>query len=200
MSAHCWVTGCLWGLQAADPHPAPAHISVGWARFGDKWMCRCDWFTHEFFHSKYGNAKGVGLKRVKYPRTFPEPEGLDKESEAEVPTPEQGTVTEGPQQTEGAALPQHSHESQNHRTAGGGRDPCRPSSPLLASCFAQLNWNLVWFSVWPLLLVLLLCTTKNSGTTQLWFICMNEILSHSSLDRTDPSPAVSPYKRDPPNP
>lgn len=25
---------------------------------------------------------GVGLKRVKYPQTFPEPEGLDKESQA----------------------------------------------------------------------------------------------------------------------
>lgn len=64
-----------------------------------------DSLVHEFFHPKHGKARRVGLKRVKYPRTFPLPEGLEKESPAVDAHPGAGRCHRGAPTECAAVLP-----------------------------------------------------------------------------------------------
>lgn len=97
-SAHCWVTGCLWGLQAADPHPAPAHLWDGRALGTGGSAC----VTPSFMSSSIPNTarqEGLALKEKNIHGPFHCLKGCIRSLQQLMPTPEQGAVTEGPQQT-----------------------------------------------------------------------------------------------------
>lgn len=81
--------------------------------------------TPSFLSSSIPNmARRVGLKRVNFHGPFQSLNGRIRSLKQEMLTPEQGTVTEGPN----SVLPYCTSIATTHRTAGGGRDPYRPSS------------------------------------------------------------------------